>query len=120
MIRALGKSLAVTYSFYGSSLCCNLPHHGLPPCATSSIFISSIQVLIIRTPVDHWQDVLVGSLVGTLLSFFVYRLYYQPLESPISDRPYSPRIQREAEEEGLPIHTVCLSSFLSSLKIEYT
>lgn len=51
----------------------------------------------------HWQDVLVGSILGTVLAYFSYRQYYPSLESDLSHRPYSPRIKHD-EEDGLPIH----------------
>ncbi|TFK42968.1 phosphatidic acid phosphatase type 2/haloperoxidase [Crucibulum laeve] len=51
----------------------------------------------------HWQDVLVGAIVGTVLSYFAYRQYYPSLSSELSHRPYSPRIKRE-EKEVLPSH----------------
>lgn len=62
-----------------------------------SPFAAAALVAISRT-MDyrhHWQDVLVGSIVGTVFSFFCYRQYYPPLESPLSHRPYSPRIPRD-------------------------
>ncbi|KAG5639518.1 hypothetical protein H0H81_000663 [Sphagnurus paluster] len=53
----------------------------------------------------HWHDVLVGSLLGTVVSYFSYRQYFPSLASELSHRPYSPRIKREeAEEDGLPMH----------------
>jgi diacylglycerol diphosphate phosphatase / phosphatidate phosphatase len=52
---------------------------------------------------DHWHDVLVGSLLGLTLSYFSYRQYYPSLESELSHRPYSPRIKAELEEL-LPTH----------------
>lgn len=51
----------------------------------------------------HWQDVFVGSIVGTVFAYFSYRQYYPPLNSEFSHRPYSPRIKRESEET-LPTH----------------
>ncbi|KAJ7273574.1 phosphatidic acid phosphatase type 2/haloperoxidase [Mycena haematopus] len=39
----------------------------------------------------HWQDVLVGSVLGTVVSYFTYRQYYPSLASEVSDRPYAPR-----------------------------
>jgi len=51
----------------------------------------------------HWHDVLVGSIVGTVMAYFSYRQYYPSLGSEYSHRPYSPRIKRE-NEEVLPIH----------------
>ncbi|KDN49466.1 hypothetical protein RSAG8_02168, partial [Rhizoctonia solani AG-8 WAC10335] len=51
----------------------------------------------------HWQDVLIGSIVGLVLSYFSYRQYYPSLTSPFSHRPYSPRIPRyEQEQAGIP------------------
>jgi diacylglycerol diphosphate phosphatase/phosphatidate phosphatase len=44
----------------------------------------------------HWHDILVGSLVGTVLAYFSYRQYYPSLASPHSHRPYSPRITSES------------------------
>ncbi|KAG6868280.1 hypothetical protein C0993_005565 [Termitomyces sp. T159_Od127] len=51
----------------------------------------------------HWQDVLVGSVLGTVVSYFAYRQYYPSLASELSHRPYSPRIKRESVEI-LPTH----------------
>ncbi|KAG8960391.1 hypothetical protein FRC03_006588 [Tulasnella sp. 419] len=42
----------------------------------------------------HWQDVLVGGIVGLTISHFSYRQYYPPLNHPYSHRPYSPRVAR--------------------------
>jgi len=39
----------------------------------------------------HWQDVLVGSLVGLGFSFFAYRQYYPPLSAPDAHLPFEPR-----------------------------
>ncbi|KAL1748066.1 phosphatidic acid phosphatase type 2/haloperoxidase [Schizophyllum fasciatum] len=45
----------------------------------------------------HWQDVLVGSILGTVMSYFAYRQYYPALADPLAHRPYSPRVRREEE-----------------------
>ncbi|KAF8061593.1 PAP2-domain-containing protein [Lyophyllum atratum] len=52
----------------------------------------------------HWHDVLVGGLLGTVISYFTYRQYYPSLGSELSHRPYSPRIQRD-DGEVLPVHS---------------
>jgi diacylglycerol diphosphate phosphatase / phosphatidate phosphatase len=52
---------------------------------------------------DHWHDILVGSVLGAVLSYFSYRQYYPPLTSELAHRPYSPRIHREDEEDQRPI-----------------
>lgn len=51
---------------------------------------------------DHWQDVLVGGIVGLVLSYFAYRQYYPSLASPYSHRPYSPRIKNHETEGTSP------------------
>ncbi|EDR07733.1 uncharacterized protein LACBIDRAFT_235655 [Laccaria bicolor S238N-H82] len=45
----------------------------------------------------HWHDVLVGSILGTVLAYFSYRQYYPSLSSELSHRPYSPRIKDELD-----------------------
>jgi len=45
----------------------------------------------------HWQDVVVGSILGALTAWFAYRFYYPSLWSSDCHRPYSPRIP-----SGLP------------------
>ena len=51
---------------------------------------------------DHWQDVLTGSILGLVTTYFAYRQYYPSLASEHSHRPYSPRIKRD--EDTLPMH----------------
>ncbi|KAG0143119.1 hypothetical protein CROQUDRAFT_49284 [Cronartium quercuum f. sp. fusiforme G11] len=41
----------------------------------------------------HWQDVLIGSLIGVVMAYLSYRLYYPSLSSAESHKPHSPRIQ---------------------------
>jgi len=94
-----GKSLACTIAFHGRCPRRHFTYHGLPPC------VSPPTCSTCAHPVsDHWQDVLVGSLVGTILSYFSYRQYYPSLASPVSHRPYSPRIKREDDHSILPMH----------------
>lgn len=50
----------------------------------------------------HWQDVLVGSLLGISMAFFAYRQYYPPLSSPRSHHPFSPRIPPNENGEDYP------------------
>jgi len=70
-------------------------------------FLAAALVAISRT-MDyrhHWQDVLVGGILGAVLAYFSYRQYYPPLTSKDSQRPYSPRFSRE-DTEILPIHNL--------------
>jgi diacylglycerol diphosphate phosphatase/phosphatidate phosphatase len=67
-------------------------------------FMAASLVAISRT-MDyrhHWQDVLCGSIVGTVFAYFSYRQYYPDLSSNLCHRPYSPRIKRD--DTFLPIH----------------
>ncbi|KAJ3724469.1 PAP2-domain-containing protein [Lentinula raphanica] len=50
----------------------------------------------------HWQDVLVGSILGIVMAYFSYRQYYPSLSSELCHQPYSPRIARDPEI--LPMH----------------
>ena len=61
---------------------------------------------------DHWQDVLVGAILGAVLAYFSYRQYYPSLASKNSHRPYAPRIQLE-DTVILPSHN--LHTFRESL-----
>ncbi|KDR84355.1 hypothetical protein GALMADRAFT_133677 [Galerina marginata CBS 339.88] len=79
--------------------------HAVKSWLALSPFMAASLVAISRT-MDyrhHWQDVLVGSVVGTLFAFFTYHQYYPALSSEYAHRPYSPRIKRD-EDETLPTH----------------
>lgn len=43
---------------------------------------------------DHWQDVLAGSILGLVMASFAYRQYFRSLSSKASHLPYDPRTQR--------------------------
>lgn len=70
-------------------------------------FVGAALVAISRT-MDyrhHWNDVLGGSILGTVLAYFSYRQYYPHLASNFSHRPYSPRVKRE-DTGALPTHNL--------------
>lgn len=62
-----------------------------------------IYIALADGALDHWQDVTVGSIVGTTLAYFAYRQYYPHLADELSHRPYSPRIKRD-EDTVIPMH----------------
>ncbi|KAF9069836.1 PAP2-domain-containing protein [Rhodocollybia butyracea] len=67
-------------------------------------FAGALLVAISRT-MDyrhHWEDVVVGSLLGILMAYFSYRQYYPDLASKSCHRPYAPRIKRDTNI--LPSH----------------
>ncbi|KAJ7489846.1 phosphatidic acid phosphatase type 2/haloperoxidase [Mycena galericulata] len=74
-------------------------------------FAGAALVAISRTMDNrhHWQDVLVGSILGTVVSYFTYRQYYPSLASEVSHRPYAPRVGRD----DLPSHHVRTNSHQS-------
>ncbi|KAI9591996.1 phosphatidic acid phosphatase type 2/haloperoxidase [Syncephalis fuscata] len=47
----------------------------------------------------HWQDVLVGGIVGFGMAYFAYRQYYPSLASHNCHRPFSPRIPAKRLDE---------------------
>ncbi|KAJ4488041.1 PAP2-domain-containing protein [Lentinula aciculospora] len=51
----------------------------------------------------HWQDVVVGSLLGTVMAYFSYRQYFPSLAADMCHQPHAPRIERESAH-GLPVH----------------
>lgn len=58
----------------------------------------------------HWKflltdlcddpSIIAGSLLGLLLSWFCYRLYYPPLTHHLAHKPYSPRIPESEDSYG--------------------
>ncbi len=92
--------MVIVLAFRSSCAGGDLTNHGL----SSFVFLTRRCMLCSDSKCqDHWHDVLVGSLLGTVLAYFSYRQYYPSLASELSHRPYSPRIPREPEE-GLPLH----------------
>ncbi|KAJ3906430.1 phosphatidic acid phosphatase type 2/haloperoxidase [Lentinula edodes] len=70
-----------------------------------TLFAGAALVAISRT-MDyrhHWQDVVVGSLLGTVMAYFSYRQYFPSLAADMCHLPHAPRITRETEH-GLPVH----------------
>ncbi|KAL7411444.1 phosphatidic acid phosphatase type 2/haloperoxidase [Mrakia frigida] len=69
--------------------------------------LAGIMVAVSRTMDNrhHWQDVLVGSLLGLSISFITYRGYYPPLAHRHSHLPYAPRELDgdEFSEEGVQL-----------------
>ncbi|KAL8293650.1 hypothetical protein RQP46_000351 [Phenoliferia psychrophenolica] len=53
----------------------------------------------------HATDVLIGGILGLLIAYFTYSLYYPPLGSHKAHLPYSPRIARQAPNSAeLPMN----------------
>ncbi|KAA1471229.1 PAP2-domain-containing protein [Dentipellis sp. KUC8613] len=50
----------------------------------------------------HWEDLLVGAILGVSTACLAYRQYYPPLNSEFSHRPYPPRSRRA--DDVLPVH----------------
>ncbi|CAK8675588.1 unnamed protein product [Clavelina lepadiformis] len=49
----------------------------------------------------HWQDVVVGSILGFSISYIVYRQYYPPLDSDNCYQPYSKQLSRIQSKQEL-------------------
>ncbi|KIJ69223.1 hypothetical protein HYDPIDRAFT_79486, partial [Hydnomerulius pinastri MD-312] len=64
----------------------------------------------------HWQDVIAGAILGFVIAYFAYRQYFPSLASPMSHRPYSPRVPRD--EPVLPTSTADAQGFRDSAEGE--
>ncbi|KAH9812694.1 phosphatidic acid phosphatase type 2/haloperoxidase [Melampsora americana] len=52
----------------------------------------------------HWQDVFVGGLLGMLVAWFGYRMYYPSLSTEDAHKPYSPRLNiKDRSSPILPV-----------------
>ena len=94
--------MGISYTVSCSCSRSHLSDNGLPSYVFIIFFLVSPHH---STPPDHWQDVLVGGILGTVLAYFSYRQYYPNLASKDSQRPYSPRIRRE-DTGILPTHNL--------------
>jgi len=77
-------------------------------------FLAAALVAVSRT-MDyrhHWQDVIVGAILGAVLAYFSYRQFYPSLASKKCQHPYVSRIQLE-DTVILPTHN--LHTFRESL-----
>lgn len=52
--------------------------------------------------IDHWQDVLAGSVLGIVTAYFAYRQYFPSLTSQLAHLPYAPRTQPLEGTHGHP------------------
>ncbi|EJT98971.1 PAP2-domain-containing protein [Dacryopinax primogenitus] len=89
--------------------------HAIKPwiCGAPLVVAALVAISRVMDYRHHWQDIVVGSLVGWLMSWFVYRLYYPPLTSPHASKPYAPRVPPSALSEHhtiLPLHVYSLVS----------
>ncbi|KAF8578002.1 PAP2-domain-containing protein [Ramaria rubella] len=53
----------------------------------------------------HWEDVVVGSLLGLTYSFFSYRQFFPPLAHPSSEVTHAPRIDLSPLSMGMQEET---------------
>ncbi|KAG8790983.1 hypothetical protein FRC12_010466 [Ceratobasidium sp. 428] len=68
---------------------------------TLAPFLVALLIAISRT-VDnrhHWQDVVVGGIVGMNLAYFAYRQYYPSLADALSHDAYMARVSPFAEDQ---------------------
>lgn len=48
----------------------------------------------------HATDIIAGSLLGLLIGWFCYRQYFPAIDSPVSNKPYSPRVPRGEDDDA--------------------
>lgn len=51
---------------------------------------------------DHWHDVMAGSILGLIFSYFAYRQYYPSLEDHKAHLPYTTRFEEPVDDMGVP------------------
>ncbi|KAK8850434.1 hypothetical protein IAR55_004352 [Kwoniella newhampshirensis] len=76
--------------------------------AALSPLLGGVMVAISRTEDNrhHWQDVLVGSLLGTFIAWVSYRTYYPALSHRECHLPLAPRIEVEDDSDDYDSHAV--------------
>lgn len=59
-------------------------------CVSGAPILAAIMIALTRTSDyrHHWQDVVVGSIIGFFITYVCYRQYYPSLTNPLCDRPY--------------------------------
>ncbi|WWD20617.1 hypothetical protein CI109_105093 [Kwoniella shandongensis] len=69
--------------------------------AALSPLLGGVMVAISRTEDNrhHWQDVLVGSLLGTFIAWVAYRTYYPALSHRECHLPLAPRVEADNDDE---------------------
>lgn len=63
--------------------------------------------LFTKYVVDHWHDVVAGSLLGLVLAYFAYKQYYPGLAHREAHVPYTTRFEEplgNGIDPGLPIY----------------
>ncbi|SPO39062.1 related to DPP1 - diacylglycerol pyrophosphate phosphatase [Pseudozyma flocculosa] len=71
--------------------------HAISAWLTLTPMLGAVLIAVSRT-MDyrhHATDVIAGGILGFVMAFSVYRLYFPPLSHPLCHKPYSPRIPRE-------------------------
>lgn len=81
--------------------------HAIVAWVTLLPFTGAVLIAVSRT-MDyrhHATDVIAGGILGFVLMWLVYRLYYPPLSHPQCHKPYSPRIPRSAVHHHQDVET---------------
>lgn len=70
------------------------------------VIASMVAVTRIMDYRHHWQDVLAGSLLGLIISYLCYRLYFPPITSEHPEEPLDKRSKKLSEKDAPPINGV--------------
>ncbi|XP_072026979.1 phospholipid phosphatase 4-like [Amphiura filiformis] len=68
-------------------------------CLSGAPLLAAIMIAITRTSDyrHHWQDIVVGSILGFCIMLICYKQYYPPLTSPACDKPYASKTNHSTD-----------------------
>ncbi|KAJ8737781.1 hypothetical protein PYW08_000376 [Mythimna loreyi] len=97
---------------------------GVIVCLAPLVVASGVAVSRVCDNHHHWEDVLVGSMLGFTITYFCYHQYYHPLGSESSGEPYvmldHEYFNDTCNDDIFDIYQIVLQNFAKSTQIKRT